>query len=52
MTDGVFDFLRDLTDCVKEEFNELLAGDNDKKQFVRALSRILALLLSTKVDTA
>ena len=32
VTDGVFDFLRDLTDFVKEEFNKLLAGDNDKKK--------------------
>ena len=51
-TDGVFDFWRDLSDSVQAEFNELLAGDNDKKRFVRALSRIFALLLNTRVDTA
>ena len=50
--DGAFDFLSQLFDYVQEEFNELLAGDSDKKRFVRALSRIFALLLNTKVDTA
>ena len=51
-TDGVFDFWRDLSDSVQAEFNELLAADNDKKLFVRTLSKIFALLLNTKVDTA
>ena len=51
-TDGVFDFLSRLSDSVQEEFNEILKGDSDKKGFVRALSRIFALLLNTKVDTA
>ena len=50
-TDGVFDFLRDLSDSVQEEFEELLAGDSDKKQFIRALSRIFTLLLNTEGDT-
>ena len=51
-TDGVFDFLSQLSDSVQEEFDELLAVDSDKKRFVRALSRIFALLLNTKVGTA
>ena len=51
-TDGVFDFLSRLADSVQEEFDELLSGGSDKKIFVRALSRIFALLLNTKVDTA
>ena len=51
-TDGVFDFLRKLSDSVQEEFEELLAGDSDKKKFVKELSRIFTLLLNTKVDTA
>ena len=51
-TYGVFDFLSQISDSVQEEFDELLSGDNDKKRFVRALSKIFALLLNTKFDTA
>ena len=50
-TDGVFDFLTSLADQVQEEFEELLDGKRDKKRFLRALSKIFALLLNTKVDT-
>ena len=50
--DRIFDLLRDLSDSVEEEFEELVAGDSDKKRFIRTLSRIFALLLNTKVDTA
>ena len=49
--DDIFDFLKDLSDVVQEKFEELIAGDSDKKYFVRALSRIFALLLNTKVNT-
>ena len=51
-TNEVFNFLSQLSVSVQEEFDELLAGDSDKKRFVRALSRIFALLLNTKLDTA
>ena len=50
-TDGVFDFLTSLADQVQEEFEELLDGKSDKKRFLRALSKIFALLLNKKVDT-
>ena len=50
--DGVFDFPRDLQDSVQQELDKLLADDNDKKRFIMSLSRIVALLLNTKVDTA
>ena len=50
-TDWIFDLLRDLSNSVQEEFEELVAGSSDKKRFIRALSRIFALLLNTKVDT-
>ena len=50
--DGVFDFLTSLADQVQGEFEELLDGDSDKKRFLRALSKIFALLVNTKVDTA
>ena len=51
-TESVFDFLTSLADQVQEEFEKLLDGDSDKKRFLRALSKILTLLLNTKVDTA
>ena len=50
-TDGVFDFLKNLTNRLQEDFDELIGDDNDKKRFVKALTRIFALLLNTKVDT-
>ena len=50
-TDGVFDFLENLTNCLQEDFDELIGEDNDKKRFVKALTRIFELLLNTKVDT-
>ena len=50
-TDGILDFLDQISDSVQEEFDKLLSGDSDKKRFVRALSKRLALLLNTKVDT-
>ena len=50
-TDGVFDFLENLTNRLQEDFDELIGEDNDKKRFVKALTRIFALLLNTKVDT-
>ena len=37
---------------VQEEFNELIDGNSDKKQFESLLTRIFALLLNTKVETA
>ena len=50
--DEIFDLLRDLSGSLQEEFEELVAGDSDKKCFKRALSRIFALLLNKKVDNA
>ena len=49
-TDGIFLFLETLTNCVQEDFEESIGEDTDKKRFVRALMRIFALLLNTKVD--
>ena len=36
---------------VQEEFDELLNDDSDKKRFLKALSKIFALLLNIKVAT-
>ena len=50
-TDGVFDFLVNLTSSLHEDFDELIWEDTDKKRFVKLLTRIFALLLNKKVDT-
>ena len=50
LTDSVFDFLAMLSDRIQEEFDKLFEGDSNKKRFLRALTRIFALLLNTKVD--
>ena len=34
------------------DFDELIGEDKNKKRFVKALTRIFALLLNTKVNTA
>ena len=49
-TEGIFDFLSHISNSVQEEFDKLLSGDSNK--FVKALSKIFALLLNTKVDKA
>ena len=51
-TDGFFDLLSSISDSVQEEFDELISGDSDQKRFLQPLSRIFALLLNTKLDTA
>ena len=51
-TDGVFDFLEGLSNCMQDEFDELIGEDTNKKRFIKALTHIFALLLNTKVDTA
>ena len=51
-TDGVFDFLETLINQVQDNFDKLIGEDTNKKRFIKALMRIFALLLDTKVDTA
>ena len=41
-----------LSRTVTGEFKDLLEGDDDKKCFLKLLSKIFALLLNTKVGTA
>ena len=50
-TDGIFHFLSTISASVQEEFDKVVSGDSHKKRFLKALSRIFALLLNTKVDT-
>ena len=48
----IFDLLSSISDSVQEEFDKLISGDSDKKRFLRELSRIFAVLLNIKLDTA
>ena len=50
-TGGVFYFLENLTNRLQENFDELIGEGNDKKRFIKAMTRIFALLLNTKVET-
>ena len=47
--DGVFDAIKALSSDVREEFEDLLEGDNDKKRFLKSLSKIFTLLLNTNL---
>ena len=49
-TDGIFHFLSTISDSVQEEFDKEVSVGSHKKRFLKALSRIFALLLNTKVD--
>ena len=51
-TDGILDVITGLSETVTGEFEDLLEGDDDKKRFLKSLSKIFALLLNTKVGTA
>ena len=51
-TDGIFDAITELGEMVIGEFEDLLEGDDDKKSFLKSLSKIFGLLLNTKVSTA
>ena len=51
-TDSVLYLLLAISDSVLEELEELIGGDRCRKRFVRALLKIFALLLNTRVDTA
>ena len=48
-TDGAIDFIQGIADKVKEEF-EGYAEDEDRKTFLKILSKIFTILLSVKAD--
>ena len=50
--DGRFNLLSDLAESAQEEFEELIGKDSDKKKFIKAFTKILALLLNTNVSGA
>ena len=51
-TDGVLEALTTISEQVQEEFDKLLGEDTNKKQFLKSMSKIITLLLNTKVTTA
>ena len=48
-TDGPVDFIRQIVDNVRREFDELVE-DGDRKTFLHLLTKILATVLSVKAD--
>lgn len=51
-TDGVFDAITALSSEVREEFEDLLGGDDNKKRVLKSRSKIFSSLLNAKVSTA
>ena len=51
-TDGILDVMTGLSETVTDEFEYSLEGDDNKKHFLKSLSKTFALLLNTKVGTA
>ena len=49
--DGLFSIVESMTNRLKEDFDELIGDDTDKKRFIKSVMRVFALLLNTKVDT-
>ena len=49
-TDGPIDFIRQILDSVREEFDGVVE-EGDKKTFVHLLTKILTTLLSVKADS-
>ena len=50
-TDGALEFIQNIVDNVRSEFEGFLE-DGDKKKFLRILSKIFTVLLSVKADSS
>ena len=50
-TDGALEFIQNIVDNVRSEFEGFLE-DGDKKKFLRILSKIFTILLSLKADSS
>ena len=51
-TDGAFAFIENLTNHLQAEFYKPIGDcDSDKKQFIKSLTTIFAILLNTKVGS-
>ena len=49
-TDGPTDFIRQIVDKVREEFDGVVE-EGDRKKFLHLLTKILAVILSVKADS-
>ena len=50
-TDGPLNFIENLTGNLQAEFDETLGEDGNKKLFLRSLTKIFAIRLSTRDDS-
>ena len=50
-TDGPLNFTENLTNDLQAEFEETLGEYGDKKLFLRSLTKLFAILLSTRTDS-
>ena len=50
-TDGPLEFIQNIVDNVRSEFEEFIEN-GDKKKFLRTLSKIFTILLSVKADSS
>ena len=50
-TDGPLNFIENSTNNLQTEFDETLGEDADKKLFIRSLTKIFAIVLSTRADS-
>ena len=51
-TDGIFDALGGIAESIEKDFEELVGTSNDKRVFIRSLTKIFPLLLNTNANTA
>ena len=49
--DGSLNFIENLTNNLQIEFDKTLGKDADKKLFIRSLTKIFAIVLSTRADS-
>ena len=49
--DGPLNFIENLTNNLQIEFDKTLGEDADKKLFIRSLTKIFAIVLSTRADS-
>ena len=50
-TDGPLNFIENLVDTLQAQFDETLGESDDKKLFIRSLTKIFTILLSVKADS-
>ena len=51
LTAEVFSFIENLTNKLQTELDETIREDSEKRQFIRSLTKIFAILLNIRVET-